>query len=158
VRVGALGRRGGCSVAGSDARAAVIFLPQRKSILNNLEAVQRIGFRLRYKRHTFLTSFFSISACDIMAERLGISERRRCLRVAKFRKRTNAFFKRRWREEVLKHRWRAMKMALPKWRESFRFPTNIRAFLFGLKMPPQERLAQLKAYAERLKRTYPSLR
>ncbi|MCS3920308.1 hypothetical protein Q2T83_10320 [Fervidibacter sacchari] len=76
--------------------------------------------------------------------------------VAKFGKRASAFLKRRWREEVLKHRWRAMKMALPKWRESFRFPASIRTFLFGLKMPPQERLAQLKAYAERLKRLYPS--
>ncbi|MFA0746288.1 MAG: hypothetical protein EORIYHIE_000157 [Candidatus Fervidibacter sp.] len=34
VRVGALGRRGGCSVAGSDARAAVIFLPQGVPNLN----------------------------------------------------------------------------------------------------------------------------
>jgi hypothetical protein len=35
VRVGALGRRGGCSVAGSDARAAVFFLPQREPSLNS---------------------------------------------------------------------------------------------------------------------------
>jgi len=90
-----------------------------------------------------------------MAERLGVFERRRWLSVAKFGKGTNAFFKRRWREEVLKHRWRAMRMALPKWRESFRFPTSVRSFLFSLKMPPQERVAQLKAYAERLKQIYP---
>ncbi len=77
-------------------------------------------------------------------------------RVAKFGKRLGAFVKRRWRDEVLKHRWRSVKMAAPQWREVFRFPTSFRAFLFSLKMPPQERVAQLKAYAEKLKRLYPN--
>ncbi|MFN3420554.1 MAG: hypothetical protein ACK40X_02355 [Armatimonadota bacterium] len=76
--------------------------------------------------------------------------------MAKFRKRSGAFFKRRWREEVLKHRWRAMRIAIPRWREHFRFPMSARALFFGLKMSPQERLAQLKSYAERLKRLYPT--
>ncbi|MEZ8222379.1 hypothetical protein GG496_002549 [Candidatus Fervidibacteria bacterium JGI MDM2 JNZ-1-D12] len=75
--------------------------------------------------------------------------------MAKFGKRAGNFFKRRWREEVLKHRWRAMKMAIPKWREQFRFPASVRAFLFSLRMPPEERVAQLRAYAEKLKRLYP---
>ncbi len=72
--------------------------------------------------------------------------------MAKWGKRLNAFVKRRWREEVLKHRWRAMKMALPLWRDQSRFPVSICAFFFGLHLPPQERVAQLRAYAERLKR------
>jgi len=37
VRIGALGRRGGCSVAGSDARTAVYFLPHFKAIFSNHE-------------------------------------------------------------------------------------------------------------------------
>lgn len=74
--------------------------------------------------------------------------------MAKVGKKLNAFVKRRWREEVLKHRWRAMRMAIPKWQDSFRFPVSFRSFIFSLKMPPQERVAQLKAYAEKLKRLY----
>ncbi|MCX7643233.1 MAG: hypothetical protein N2116_05455 [Armatimonadetes bacterium] len=70
-------------------------------------------------------------------------------------KRPSNFFKRRWREEALKHRWRIIKIAVPKWREQFRFPASVRAFIFGLKISPQERIAQLRAYAERLKRLYP---
>lgn len=72
------------------------------------------------------------------------------------RKSLSAFFKRRWREEVLKYRWRAMKMAIPKQRKGFISPTSFRGFIFNLKMSPDERFAQLKAYAEKLKRLYPA--
>ncbi|MGQ9461621.1 MAG: hypothetical protein ACUVTP_12415 [Candidatus Fervidibacter sp.] len=75
--------------------------------------------------------------------------------MAKFGKRPSAFFKRRWREEALKHRWRAIRAVLPRWHENFRFPISLRAFIFSLKIPPQERIAQLRAYAEKLKRLYP---
>ncbi|MCS7186557.1 MAG: hypothetical protein N3B10_09780 [Armatimonadetes bacterium] len=71
-------------------------------------------------------------------------------------KRPSNFLKRRWREEALKHRWRTIRMAIPKWREQFRFPASVRLFLFSLKMPPQERVAQLRAYAEKLKRFHPT--
>lgn len=71
--------------------------------------------------------------------------------MAKWARRLNAHLKRRWHREVLKHRWRALKLMLPRWRKQLYPPRNIRALIFGLRIPPSERIAQLKAYAERLR-------
>ncbi|GBC98620.1 hypothetical protein HRbin17_01134 [bacterium HR17] len=73
--------------------------------------------------------------------------------MARFGKRVNAFLKRRWQREVLKHRWRAWRWLATRSAQSLH--GSLRAFLFSLKLPPQERVAQLRVYADRLKRMSP---